>query len=162
MAAGVKNVFVCPRCEEGITAEKRPAKCPSCKFDFSAGVRGYVPPITYAEQLEKLQDPRGHTEALLGIDINKMNDMLNDALNIVETLPAKKVKVSDIRTAVGLAIRIGKIAEAYHKFLEEGGKHTPSLLLPSGGSNELPKKSDGGDSTGDVSIPVQASLEKTT
>lgn len=148
MSAGIKNVYVCPRCDEGITADRRPSRCPSCKLDFSHQIYGYLPPLTMSEQFEKLKDPKVHTDAILALDVSKMNDMMNDALNIIETLPGKKVKVSDIRTVVELSIRIGKIAEAYHGFLQEGGKHVPSLLLaPQRTDNDLPKTGNGGDAS---------------
>jgi hypothetical protein len=62
--------------------------------------------------------------------------MMNDSLNIIETIPAKNVRASDIRYLVMMAIRIGEIASKYHEYLEVGGKHVPSLYIKDGGASD--------------------------
>lgn len=58
--------------------------------------------------------------------------MVNDALNIIETLPAKKVPASDIRYLVEMAMKIGQIATKYDEYIRAGGKHVPSLFINEG------------------------------
>jgi hypothetical protein len=145
--AAIKTLYQCPRCSEGITATQRPKHCPNCKYDFGEGASNYNYPLTLSEQHMRLQKRDEYHDALIAMPITKANSVMNDALNIVQVLPAKNVPVSDIRSLVTMAIQIGEIAKKYHEYLIAGGKHVPDLYLtqlPSTQSgdtiNEQPKK----------------------
>jgi hypothetical protein len=103
--------------------------CPNCGLPLGRQPElPYTPPRTLTEQHEKYKDTELLTNTILDLPIEKANSIVNDALAIVELLPGKKNTVSDIRIIVELAIRIGNIASAYHKYLEDGGKHVPAFF----------------------------------
>lgn len=136
--ASIKQLYECPHCHETLTASRRPDKCPNpkCGYDFGEAINEYKYPVTLREQLERMLSKHAHYDAILAMPIEKANFMMNDALNIIETVPAKNVKASDIRTLVMMAIKIGNIATKYHEYLESGGRHVPSLFIKEGESNE--------------------------
>lgn len=144
MSTHISMTYTCPRCEEGITAAKRPENCPGCGYTFAARRNYLRAPHTLTEQREGLGDDSAHLRFLLDLPIEKANSMLNDALDIVRTIPAKKVSASDIRILMGMAKSIGEIALKYEEFLAAGGVHTPGLLLSKGAQNEPQKTTDGG------------------
>lgn len=135
MSASIKLIFECPRCKESIMASSRPDTCPACKYDFGSllppkEVNGYQLPYTLTEQHLKLQNSLAYNEFVMGLPIEKANDILNDALNIIQLLGGKKSSVSDIRSLVQMGLKIGEVTEAYDTFLRAGGIHAPDLLLP--------------------------------
>jgi hypothetical protein len=144
--AKIKNVYTCPRCEEGITSDEKPEKCPGCGAKFPAlGTSGFAEPVTISEQRQRLGDEVAHRRFVLSLKMEVANDIMNDALNIIQTIPVKKVPVADIRDLVGMAIRIGEIATKYHEFLAAGGTHTPELFIKkSGDTNGNAKTVHGG------------------
>ena len=140
--ASVKTVYECPRCEAPLIGDKRPDECPVCKFSFGEATLVYKTPMPLSEQRVRLKNDGKFYEAILDLSIEKANDILNDALNIVETLPAKNVKVSDISQVVRMAIKIGQLATKYHEFLIEGGKHVPDLFIQAEEVKENERKKD--------------------
>src|SRR5271157_5203577 len=112
--AGVKALYECPHCHETLTASRRPEKCPGCGFDFGEAINEYKYPMTLREQLERMNTSHAHYDAVLAMPVEKAQFIMNDAINIIETLPAKNVRVSDIRSLVMMAIKIGNIATKYH------------------------------------------------
>lgn len=144
--AAIKTLYECPHCKETLTASRRPEKCPNpkCGYDFGEALNEYKYPVTLGEQLERMLTKQVHHDAVIAMPIEKANFMMNDALNIIQTIPAKNVKASDIRHLVMMAIQIGEIATKYHEYLEAGGRHVPSLFIKEGDTNEqLPKEPDG-------------------
>lgn len=145
--ASIKQLYECPHCHETLTASRRPDKCPNikCGYDFGEAINEYKYPVTLREQLERMLSKQAHYDAVLAMPIEKANFMMNDALNIIETIPAKNVKASDIRSLVMMAIKIGNVATKYHEYLEAGGRHVPSLFIKEGDTNEqqLPQNTDG-------------------
>jgi hypothetical protein len=144
--AKIKSVYQCPRCQESLTASERPEHCPKCGFEFdsAAETATYVYPRTLSEQHEQLADVAAFTDACLAMPITKANDILNDALTVIRTLPAKNVAVSGIRDLIEMGIRIGEMAEKYKEFLEAGGAHVPDLVLRAeetrGAKNDVQKE----------------------
>lgn len=130
MSVHIRYTYMCPRCGEGINSDKLSLSCPTCELvlGFKNLEKPYTPPYTLTEQHYKYADKLLHVETFLTLSKEKMFSMMNDALSIVETLPAKKGAYSDIRFLLGMAIRIGKMAEAYEKFLVDGGKHVPHIV----------------------------------
>jgi hypothetical protein len=126
----ISNLFICPRCEEGITSIETATACPSCGLPLGKqNVPPYTPPFTFTEQHDRLKDTEHLTITLADLPIEKANSIMNDALLLMETLPGKNTTPPGIRQMVKLAIRIGEIASAYEKYLEAGGKHFPSLFI---------------------------------
>lgn len=160
--AKIKLVYTCPRCEEGITAVSKPEICPGCGAKFPAtGSGGFMTPITITEQEARISDDIARTKFVLSLPLDTANNILNDALTIMQTLPGKKVKKSDIRIIMGIANRIGEIAKAYEQFLIAGGAHTPELFIKENGehTNESTKTRAGEDSAAPKPTPLFTSLE---
>ena len=139
MAAHVLTVFVCPRCEEGITATMRPKQCPSCKQSFGPSVQtGYQIPYSLTAQFQKKtgadvdnnKEIVAYASFIAQIPIENVLDALNDCLSIAESMSGRKGDVSEIRGVVEVCKRIGKIAIAYENYLSAGGKHNHSMLNP--------------------------------
>ncbi len=131
MAHTLKAVFQCPRCAEGITSATRPKICPACKYEFVKQEQsGYAAPLTLTEQYNKYRNQPEYIRFVQSLGPEKTNDILNDALTIVASLPGKSADVSDIRLVVEIAKSIGEIATKYDEFLRAGGKHTHSLINP--------------------------------
>lgn len=130
MTVMIKSILICPRCDAGITASDSTTNCPECGLILGTKIGpDYQPPLTLTEQHLKFQDDQRHLEVLINLPIEKANSMLNDALNILETVTAKKVNISDIRNLMGMALRIGELAKAFDSYLQAGGKLVPSLFL---------------------------------
>lgn len=130
MAIEIKTLYECPHCKSSLLSEKRPEVCPSCNYEFSAGtVQRYRYPHTLSEQHEAINNAMQFHTVIADMPIAKANFIVNDALNIIKTLPAKNVRVSDIRSLVTMAIQIGEIAKKYQEYLEVGGTHVPSLFI---------------------------------
>lgn len=127
--AHIKNIFICPKCDEGITASGKIDKCPGCGHIVGSMGEQYKHPLTLVEQHQKYQDTARFRDAVLDLPIQKCECMLLDALKIIETLPGKKATPADIRKIVETATFIGKIAESYDAYLRAGGKHVPSLFI---------------------------------
>ena len=138
MSASIKLIYECPRCNESVIADSRPDTCPGCKFDF--GGQGLVQtasppdyyqiPYTLTEQHLRLQNTQAFNSFIMELPKDKANDILNDALSVIQLLAGKKAKVSDIRFLVQMGIQIGEVAKAYDNYLRSGGLHAPELLLP--------------------------------
>lgn len=126
MAVTIKHAYVCPRCEEGITADFTDPRCPKCGLGLGTSTR-YVDPLTLDEQRMKLKDPGAHLRAVLELKVVKALSVLQDALNIIETLSVKKASIADIRPMIEMGMSIGNIATAYDAFIRAGGKHVPSV-----------------------------------
>lgn len=144
--ASIKQIYECPHCHETLTASRRPDKCPNpkCGYDFGEAINEYKYPVTLREQFERMQSRHAHLDAVIAMPVEKALFMMNDALNIIETIPAKNVPASDIRNLVALAMRIGNIATKYNEYVEAGGRHVPALFIKEGDTNEqLPKKPNG-------------------
>lgn len=141
--ANIKQVFECPHCQASLIGPNRPQTCPACKYDFGEATGDFKYPLTLSEQQERISNKIMHYEAILDMPVIKANFIMNDALNIIETIAAKNVRASDIRPLVLMAIKIGQIATQYDGFIEAGGKHVPSLFFKEGDGNELPKTGDG-------------------
>jgi hypothetical protein len=158
----IKQTYVCPRCEEGILASEKPKTCAGCGYKFSADyLDQFGEPETITEQAERINNNKLHTEFILSLPIESANNIVQDALDIIKTIPGKKVKVADIRTIMGLAIQIGDIAKQYESFLAAGGTHTPELLMTTGESKNESQKTTGGDaSTARIPTPLFASMEQ--
>jgi hypothetical protein len=158
----IKQTYVCPRCEEGITASEKPKTCSSCGYKFAAdSIDQFGEPETISEQAERINNKKLHAEFVLSLPIESANNIVQDALDIVRTIPGKKVKVADIRTLMGLAIQIGEIAKQYESFLTSGGSHTPELLMTTGEStNELQKTTGGGEAATRVPTPLFSPMEQ--
>lgn len=153
--ASIKQIYECPHCNAPLTASRRPEKCPACGYDFGEAISEYKYPLTLREQFERMQTKQTHHDAVIAMPIEKANFVLNDALNIIETLPAKNVRASDIRTLVMMSIKIGNIATKYHEYLEAGGRHVPSLFFKEGDANEqLPQTTVREGPPGPVTKPV--------
>jgi len=127
--AHIKNIFVCPKCDEGITAEGSIDKCPSCGHILGSMGQFYKEPLTYAEQHQKYQDTNRFRDAIIALPAQKAEYILLDALRVIETLAGKKVVPQDIRKIVETAMSIGDIAKSYDAYLRAGGKHVPSLFI---------------------------------
>lgn len=139
--AQVSSLYVCPRCEEGISAIKQIVSCPSCGLPLGKQTQApYTPPYTLTEQHQKYQDTKQYVQALQDLRIEKANSIMNDALSLIEIVAGKNTPIADIRNLIEMAIRIGDIAKAYDAFLIAGGKHIPSFYIKQtspGESNEL-------------------------
>lgn len=159
----IKPAFICPRCDEGITATSKPEHCPSCGLKFSDVSNGFVTPITIAEQQERINDKDKHAKFILALPVDTATNILNDALHIIQTIPGKKVRASDIRDLMGMAIQIGDVAKKYEDFLAAGGVHTPGLFIKTktttGDGNELQKTTNGGTTPASVATPMLAPVE---
>lgn len=130
MAIEIKTLYECPHCSSSLLSDKRPEICPSCKYEFGTGTTArYRYPITLSEQHEALKNVLQFNSIIVDMPVEKANFIVNDALNIIKTLPAKNVRVSDIRSLVTMAIQIGEIAKKYQEYLEAGGTHVPSLFI---------------------------------
>lgn len=140
----VKMIYECPRCFEGISSQSRPKFCPNCKNEFGPVTETYTAPMTLTEQFKKLRTADAYARFIQRLSIEKSNDILNDALSVVEMLPGKMSDISDIRIVVGLAKRIGEIATKYEEFLQAGGKHPHSILNP---TQPIPKETQNGNPT---------------
>jgi hypothetical protein len=114
-----------------MTSEQLNIECPSCglllgkKDNFTP----YTYPYTLCEQHYKYEDQEKFLERLRDMPLEKAMSVLNDALNIVETIGAKNLETPGISSLVGLAMKIGEVAKAYQAFLEAGGRHVPGVLL---------------------------------
>ena len=140
----IKMIYTCPRCNESTTAEEKPEICGACGSKFPAlGSGGYVEPLTIEEQYQRNLNVDAKLKFILSLPIESCNNIMNDALNILQSIPGKKVDVSGIRILMGLAIQIGEIAKAYEIFLASGGAHVPGLLIKSGDKNVISKNGDG-------------------
>ena len=149
MRAQVSGVFICPRCEEGVSSIETTTECPSCGLPLGKKeLAPYTPPYTFTEQHEKFKDSESYVGALIHLPINKANSIMNDALSLIEVIAGKNTPTADIRNIVSMAISIGEIAKAYDAFLSSGGRHVPTFFIKTttstGDSNVQPKK------TGDV------------
>lgn len=139
----IKAIYECPHCHAPLTATKRPDKCPACGYDFGEAINEYKYPVTLHEQYERMQSRVAHHDAVIAMPVEKANHIMNDALNIIQTIPVKNVRASDIRSLIVMAIQIGQIATKYHEYLEAGGRHVPSLFFKEGDTSELPKTTAG-------------------
>lgn len=122
-------VYECPHCNAPLTSGKRPETCPECKYNFGEAAMDFKLPVMLSEQNVRLQNKTAYLDTIIDLPIEKANFILNDALNIVQTVPIKNVRVSDIRELMQMAIAIGQIATKYQEYLEAGGKHGPSLFF---------------------------------
>jgi len=156
----IKNTYVCPRCDEGISSTNKPDYCPACGFHMSAEVDTFFLPHTVSEQMERINDKIAHADFVVNLPISNAKNMMNDALHIIQTIGGKKVLPSDIRELVGMAIRIGEVAKKYEEFLAAGGSHTPGLFIVSGEKHEQQQNTDGGKTTAPVPTPLFAPLGK--
>lgn len=150
MAAEIKHVLLCPRCQEGITSSSRVLDCPKCGYSLGAqtGVQAYQPPFTLTEQKTKLNaSDIDHLEAVLGLSVDKSAAILNDAFLILETLTGKKVKIEDIRVLVEIGLRIGKVSEAFDGLIRAGGKHVPSYYVHHQEQQQQKKQENKNEST---------------
>ena len=138
-------VYECAHCGEPMTSEKRPARCSTCGYSFGEPGTEYKPPMTLSEQHERINNKKEHFAAILNLPNEKALAILNDALNIIETMSAKKVKASDIRYLVQMGIKIGQIATKYDEFIQAGGMHGPELVANEGETNEPKKTSSGAE-----------------
>lgn len=151
MAHTLKNVYLCPRCNEGITSEVRPKLCPGCRYEFARpNQAGYIAPLTLTEQFAKFKNTGVFAKFVAELPIEKANDILNDAHTIIASLAAKNASVSDIRILVEFAKGIGEIACRYDEFLRAGGKHAHSLLNPP----TIKETQDGNTTTDGDGTPV--------
>lgn len=142
MGIKIKGAYQCPHCEEVINSSRRPKVCPGCNYDFGSVISDYKYPHTLREQFEKLNDKPAFYDTVINMPIEKANAIMNDALNIIETISAKNVQVSDISQVIRMSIKIGQIATKYHEYLAEGGKHAPALFMVEE-KDELPASGDG-------------------
>jgi hypothetical protein len=93
----IKTIYECPRCEEIIPGETKPEHCPECGADLmdtEEELRGYSYPVTMTEQHIKFKEDALFYDALIMMPITKANDIMNDALFLMETIAAKNVPVS--------------------------------------------------------------------
>jgi hypothetical protein len=128
--AVIKRVFLCPRCEEGISSIETTTSCPSCGLPLGKqALEAYTLPYTLSEQHLKYINSEKLIDVLAVMPIDKANNIANDTLIIFENLAGKRTRVEDIRILVKLGIRIGEIAKAYEQFLEAGGKHHPTHFI---------------------------------
>lgn len=145
MAAEIATIYICPKCEEGITAKKRPQRCPGCGYQFRESdpmaprLRMYP---ALSEQAIAVRDSAAYAKFLAELPPESALAVLMDACHIVEALPAKNCDVADISMLVGLAIRIGKMAEKYDDFLRSGGRHPYSVLHPPETRNQEKQRGD--------------------
>lgn len=159
--AKIKMIYTCPKCEESTTAEDKPEKCGACGCKFPAvGAGGFVEPWTIEEQSVRIPDQKAKARFLLNLPIESASNIMNDALNIIQTIPGKKVKISDIRIIMGMAIQIGEIAKAYEKFLVAGGTHTADIFLQTGDTNELSATRNGEKTSAPKPTPLFAPMEQ--
>ena len=129
MTAIIKQIFLCPRCENGITSVESTTSCPSCGLPLGKQLLDpYVPPYSFSEQHLKYTNTELLLDVLSSLPIEKANSIMNDALLVIENIAGKKTPVEGISLVVKMAIRIGEIAKAYEDFLTAGGKHFPSFL----------------------------------
>jgi len=137
MAAHVQSIWVCPKCQEGLTGVTRPKQCPSCKQPFGPSVQaGYTIPYSLTGQFNKrtgvdvvnAEECVRFAAFIAQIPTENAQDILNDALSIVESLAGKKADVSEISGLIVISKRIGEIATAYHNYLMAGGKHNHSMM----------------------------------
>lgn len=154
MSAVIKNIYTCPRCDEGITASSKPDFCPGCGFKLSGNVDSFTVPHTIAEQSERLTNKTEHVQFVLNLSMDAATNIMQDALHIIQTIGGKKVLASDIRNLMGLAIKIGDVAKKYEEFLGAGGSHTPGLFITSGETNELQQAADGSKTTAPVATTL--------
>lgn len=155
MAAKIQNAYECPHCHNTLLDSKRPITCPACSYDFGEEAVDFKYPVTLTEQQERLQRKLGFYDAVLEMPIIKANSIMNDALNIIETISAKNCSISDISQVIGMAMKIGKIATKYDKYLRAGGKHVPSLFFKQKDKkDELSETSAGGDAAGGIAKPM--------
>jgi len=130
MSAHIKGVFVCPRCEEGISSIETTISCPGCGLPLGKQpTEAYALPYTLHEQHLKYTDTNRLLSVLATMPIEKANNIANDALLIIENIAGKMTAVEDIRVLVGLCIRIGEVAKAYEQFLQTGGRHYPTYQI---------------------------------
>jgi hypothetical protein len=136
-AAVISGIFLCPRCEAEVLSIKTAFSCPNCGLPLGRQpVAPYTPPYTLFEQHEKYQDKEAFVNVVINLPIEKANSMLNDALAVIELIAGKINSTSDIRIVMGLARKIGDIANAYHTYLEVGGKHVPNFFNKQQNQNE--------------------------
>lgn len=156
----IKNTYVCPKCEEGVTADEKPTHCPACRAKFPApGYAGFEDPVTITEQQERIKDEAAHMAFVVDLPVDIANNIMNDALNIIQTIPVKKVKVSDIRTMMRMAIQIGEVARKYEEFLLAGGTHTPDLFIKVGEDDESTTNRDGAQASAPLPTPLFPPVE---
>lgn len=131
MAATIKNIYVCPRCEEGIvTNQAGSTVCPTCGMVVGPSQTAYYkPPLTLHEQHQKLCSDSQHLNVIIELTQDKTLGILQDALNILETVAVKKLPVAGIRPIVEIGMKIGAIASAYDAFLQAGGAHVPGVHI---------------------------------
>lgn len=140
MSANILHVFLCPRCEEGITSIQTATACPSCGLPLGKHpVAPYTPPYTFTEQHHRFKEVETLSRTLADLPIDKANSIMNDALLLMETLSGKNTPTKGIRDMVKLAIRVGEIATAYEKYLEAGGKHFPAFFIKEQQQQENPE-----------------------
>jgi hypothetical protein len=96
---------------------------------------------------------------VVDLPVDIANNIMNDALHIVQTIPAKKVRVSDIRTLMRMAIQIGDIARKYEEFLLAGGTHTPDLFIKVGEDDESTTNGNGAKTSAPLPTPLFPPLE---
>ena len=151
--AHIQNLFVCPRCENGITSIKTTTSCPECSLPLgNMEIPSYSTPWSFTEQHEKFQDKELYLKTLMDLPITKVNSILNDALSVMEVIAGKKTQVSDMRTVMEIGMRIGEIAKAYDAFLQAGGKHVPGFFIKS-----TPQPGDTNDNSETTGSSQQAS-----
>jgi len=159
--ARIKLTYVCPKCEEGITAETKPEICPGCGAKFPSMVDGgFVEPFTLAEQNLRINDERAFNRFVLNLPVETATNIMNDALNIIQSISGKKARKSDIRIMMGMAIQIGEIAKAYEQFFIAGGAHTPELFMKRGDTDDIQKNGNGEKSTTPKPTPLFLSMDK--
>jgi hypothetical protein len=145
MAAEVKLVLICPRCQEGITAGSDNVKCPKCEFPLGPRPEGraLLPPMTLTEQkIKSGASDMEMFETISNLSADKACSIVNDALLILETLPGKKSELAGISPLVEMSLRIGELAKAYDAFLRAGGKHVPNIKIKHDQEQQEKKKNE--------------------
>jgi len=157
MAAKIEYVYSCPRCGEGITSKSLNTRCPTCQLVLGTKeVEPYEYPYTMVEQHHKYGDSRTQLDKLINIPKDKAASMLNDALLIVETFPAQKAQIDDIRFMAELAVRVGDIAQKYLDYLDAGGRHVPNIII------SLDEQNKNNQENKNESLPTSTIGENTT
>lgn len=141
MPANIQLCYICPRCDHALASIDNVTACPSCGLPLGKqDVDPYTPPYTLSEQHYKYLNSDRLVSVLADMPIEKANNIMNDALIIIENVAGKKTRVEGIRELMQMAIRIGEIASAYEKFLQAGGRHHPTHHIKTEQQQQQPIK----------------------
>ena len=127
--AKIMKIYGCPQCGESITSSRPVTRCPACKYSMGNRRYAFDTPNSLTKQSQLVRDDTLLTQKVLELTQDETLDALNDAVLILQTLPAKKCRITDIRPLVEAGIKIGRIAKAYDHYLRAGGQHVPSLFI---------------------------------